>query len=344
MGHGPARGESPIIKGFTTVMSLLAATSIVACAHGPASSEAIGPNPPIASATEDVQPSTAATLGTHSTPYSLAFPMSVDGVAVNEIPKGIASAEKGSTIALEGFLALDFSSCSKAGADPASCTGVFLWDRSLPDPDFGGSRLAVVGVDVTKTLAPALGAQDWGMPVVLSGTPEDTQCDANRCGGKLELKSLLWDAPPVPTILPEDQSVEPEPMAAVAGTLFKVPQSWTTSTNGPVSVVSPSGAETQFTIRRRDDRVIFDSAEGGVIDSYPNQTSIAYHYGNGFVAWVVEGGTSYETRRTLIGYDDGNATYELAFQWSDSGIWTAASLAVLQQIVGQLPVDEAAAE
>jgi hypothetical protein len=277
--------------------------------------------------------------------YSLSFPKAINGVAVNTIGDAIRTTAVGSSMTVGGFLALDGGACGHSIDGPDDCTGAFVWERSVPDPDYGGSRLALVGADAVKRLTPALGIRDWGLPVVVSGVIVDSVCNTDWCGAKLRLDALEWQGQPVPDRLPTQPLDGIDALAKrVPGTLFKLPQSWHVDAVGPGWELTPAGADAHLSVSKRPDRVIFDASRGGVVDAFPDGRAIAYEYGKDLVVWLLEKGRTAETRQTLLGYDDGTATYELTLDWLDAGIWAGASRLMIDTIASQMPVDQPAAE
>ncbi len=256
------------------------------------------------------------------------------------IAEAIASTSPSDSVAVSGFLALDRSACGRAEPEPnARCSGAFLWEYSLPDPWYGGSRVALTFDDVAKRLGPALGIRDWGVPVVATGSVLEGTCRPERvCAGVFVLQEISWRGEPVPQEFPNDP-LRASATVTVGDSRFLVPSGWSTSSSGGRWIVSTPNRELAMVVSKRARQAL--DAAGSVWETYPEAESITYDYGNALVVWTVELGDSTATRQTVVGYNDGSSEYELTLQWADAGVWAGASQFALRRIVAGMTGKEA---
>lgn len=260
------------------------------------------------------------------------FPSYAGSQPVFTIRQAIAE-PKAEPVVVSGFLALDRAACGRlTEPDPNVCSGAFLWEMSVPDPWYGGSRLSLTMDDVAKRLSPALGIRDWGVPVVAAGTLVEGSCQpSDLCRGVLRLEQVAWVGEPVPQEFKGDRSTDPA-NDAVDATRILLPASWSAAAADDGWTVSPPAGEVTMSLRKRSERIVYDPASG-VWDSYPEAQSITYDYGDDIVIWTVETGTTTATRQTLVGFNDGQVTYELTLHWAHADIWAGASQFALTRIV-----------
>jgi hypothetical protein len=266
------------------------------------------------------------------------FPDKIDSSVVLTIRSALEVSQVGE-ILVSGYLALDGTACRNVPeVEVGHCSGAFLWEQVIPDPYFGGSRLSLSADDIVKRLGSALGIRDWGVPVVAEGAIVTGWCPTNEvCVGTLELHSIKWRGEPVPSEFAGDP-LTVLPSVAVAQTGFVIPPEWTASDLGGRWLIESPSQEVSMALTQRPRRVLMDSSS--VWDAYPDALAISYAYGPGIVVWRFELGMTTATRRTVVGYDDGRATYELTLDWSDAGKWAGAGQFALTRIVNAMTASE----
>jgi hypothetical protein len=268
------------------------------------------------------------------------YPDRIGDRYVTSIADAIASTKTGESVAVSGFLVLDWSACGKAASGPyAQCSGAFLWERPLADPWYGGSRISLAIDDVAKRLGPALGIQDWGVPVVANGTVLEGECRRDGvCHGVLLLDEIAWVGEPIPEALSTNPSGS---MATLGDSRFLAPEGWHVRAEADAWIISSPAEEVAMMVSKRATPAW--TPANGVWDAYPGAQSIVYEYGSNLVVWTVELGDSAATRQTVIGYSDGVSEYELKLTWADAGVWVGAARLALSGVIAGLTDEEASA-
>lgn len=251
------------------------------------------------------------------------FPSYVGGTPVTSIYETVARGP-GDDSSVSGFLTFDYKECGQVPTGER-CSGLFLWEHSIPDNWYGGSRLYLATDDIEGTFGKVLGGQEWGVPVVVSGTLVAGACSkANICEGSFNAQHVNWSGTPV-----DDGSYEPngQTLVHVGATKVTIADAW---------VVKPDengwtiGVSDEITLHVRPTAARF--SDRGVVSSYPEAHGIGYEYRERGVIWRVEQGNTYQTRTTIVGYDDGFAPVEIEFVWSQGDLSVALGLSAIAMI------------
>jgi hypothetical protein len=211
------------------------------------------------------------------------------------------------------------SGCGRVpGEDSARCTGLQMSDRSIADPWYAGSTLQLRADDpeafrkkVLMTGGPTVAA------VIDVQSTSDVQCDrdGNQCTALAEVLDVVWTSKLEPLTTDSTNSTVFD--SSVLDTPVRIPATWQIETLGEGEwLLRPPSSDRSIHLSRLTGRIPFDT-DRGVIDTYPEAHVIAYESGKTLRLWRVESGVGPETRQTLVGFDDGTASYELVLLWGE---------------------------